>query len=378
MSRICDRDKVIDMKRILICTTILSTVKAFLIPHIRILQDMGYCVDVAGYKDVNELDAIVDNVYDIPYQRSPFSKHNIEASRQLKEIVRKNNYDLIHFHTPIASAFGRWSVRKFRKSGTKVIYTAHGFHFFKGAPFKNWLLYYPAERFLSRYTDMLITINQEDYARAQTFKAKKVEYVPGVGLDIDKFGNASVDRKIMRAELGIPDGTIVLLSVGELNQNKNHETVIRAIAKLKFQNICYVICGDGELKSHLKELSESLGIKNKVKLLGFRTDLSMIYQIVDMFIFPSFREGLSVSLMEAMAAGLPVVCSDIRGNSDLIEDGKGGYLVKPDDAEGFAEAIGKTILECVSMGLSNALIIKHFDFKRVRENMKNLYDNIMP
>ena len=376
MSRICDRDKVIDMKRILICTTILTTVKAFLIPHIRLLQDMGYSVDVAGNKDVNELDEIVDNVYDIPYQRSPFSKQNIKASRQLKEIVRKNNYCLIHFHTPIASAFGRWTVRGFRKSGTKVIYTAHGFHFYKGAPFKNWLLYYPVERFLSRYTDMLITINKEDYVRAQTFKAKKVDYVPGVGLDVEKLVEIMVDRDAKRAELGVSDDAIALLSIGELNENKNHETVIRAIAKLEIPNICYVICGDGELKPHLKELSASLGIENKVSLLGFRTDLSEIYQIVDLFIFPSLREGLSVSLMEAMAAGLPVVCSNIRGNSDLIKDGKGGYLVKPNDVDGFAEAIEKVIFDSNSMGLINTQIIKHFDIVEVTERIKKIYGTV--
>ena len=365
------------MKRILICTTILTTVKAFLIPQIRLLQDMGYCVDVAGYKDVNELDEIVDNVYDIPYQRSPFSKQNIEASRQLKEIVRKNNYDLIHFHTPIASAFGRWTVKEFRKNGTKVIYTAHGFHFFKGASMKNWLIYYPVERILAHFTDLLITINHEDYNRAKTVKAQKVVYIPGVGVDTEKFATSTVDKKEKRQEIGVHEDALVLLSVGELNKNKNHETVIRAVSKLNNPKICYVICGKGDLEGQLRELVASLGMERQVKLLGFRTDVSEIYQVADMFVFPSFREGLSVSLMEAMAAGLPVVCSDIRGNSDLIEDGKGGYLVKSDDVEGFAEAIGKVICESVSMGLLNTQTIKNFDSMTVRESMKKIYYNVI-
>lgn len=362
------------MKRILICTTILTTIKTFLIPHIRVLQEMGYSVDVAGNKDVSELDELVDKVFDIPYQRSPFSTLNLTASRKLREIVSNNKYDIIHFHTPVASAFGRWTIKEFRKTGTKIFYTAHGFHFFKGAPLKNWLVYYPVERFLSHYTDVLITLNKEDYNRANTFKAQKVVYVPGVGLDIEKYGSVSVDRNAKRAELGIPTDAVVILSVGELNENKNHEIGIRAVKMLKNPNIYYIICGEGNLRSYLVSLGESLGIADKVKLLGFRTDVREIYSIADIFIFPSFREGLSVSLMEAMAIGLPVVCSNIRGNIDLIENDKGGYLVDPDSVDGFVKGIGRILTEDnKSMSLINKETVRQFDLTNANKEILKLY-----
>lgn len=369
----------IDIKRILICTTILTTVKAFLIPHIRLLQDIGYCVDVAGYKDVNELDEIVDNVYDIPYQRSPFSIQNFVASCQLKEIVRKNNYDLIHFHTPIASAFGRWTVKEFRKSGTKVIYTAHGFHFFKGAHFLNWLVYYPAERFLSRYTDILITINKEDYARAQTFKAKKVAYVPGVGLCIEKFQNVVVERGVKRAELGISNDAIVLLSVGEINENKNHATVIKALVKLNNPNISYVICGEGLKESYLRNLVRKFCLEKQVKLLGFRKDVAEICRVADIFAFPSHREGLGLAALEAMASGLPIITSNVHGIVDYSVDGETGFNCSPHDVEGFAEAIHKLIVNTElrsKMSSNNKKAVMVFNIASVKKGMEAIYSQL--
>jgi len=367
------------MKRILICSTILTTIKAFLIPHIQLLREMGYIVDVAGQKDVEDLDNLVNAVYDLPFQRNPFSKLNLLASRQLKEIVQRNNYDIIHFHTPVASAFGRCVVRQFRKDGLKVLYTAHGFHFYKGAPLLNWLLYYPVERFLARYTDILITINKEDYKRAQTFKAKKVVYVPGVGVDIAKYKNTSIDRSQKRNALGIPNEAFVVLSVGELNKNKNHEVAIKAIAKLNKPDIYYVICGKGDNDVYLKNLATSLGVADKVKLLGFRNDIAEIYKIADLFIFPSFREGLPVSVMEAMAAGLPVICSNIRGNIDLIESGKGGFTVNPNDAEELARCMLQIINnenKRIEMGCYNVKTVKKFDITNVKNEMYRIYGKI--
>lgn len=367
------------MKRILICSTILTTIKAFLIPHIQLLREMGYIVDVAGQKDVEDLDNLVNAVYDLPFQRNPFSKLNLLASRQLKEIVQRNNYDIIHFHTPVASAFGRCVVRQFRKDGLKVLYTAHGFHFYKGAPLLNWLLYYPVERFLARYTDTLITINQEDYNRARRFKAKKAVYIPGVGLNIGKFSDITIDKRAKCNELGIPQDSIILLSVGELNKNKNHETVIKAIANLKIPNLYYLICGEGDQRPYLERLISVLGLEDKVKIPGFRTDVSELYKIANIFVFPSYREGLSVALMEAMASGLPVVCSKIRGNIDLINEQKGGFLLNPKDVNGFSQALSKLINDdnlCFTMGVNNKKVVNQFGSKHVLKEMSKLYSDL--
>lgn len=363
--------------KLLYLTTTSNTVNAFLIPHMKMLIDEGHKVDVAfniEQEVKHEIKGMGCKVHQLPLQRSPLSKDNFRAYKMLKKIILTEQYDLVHTHTPVASAIVRLACKNLKN--VRVFYTAHGFHFYKGAPLINWLVYYPVEKLLARYTDVLITINKEDYARAKNkFRAKKVEYVPGVGLNTDKFANIKVDKKAKREELGIPEAAVVLLSVGELNKNKNHETVIKAVAQLNIPNIYYVICGEGELRTYLEEMAASLGIVDRIKLLGYRTDVSEIYQVADIFVFPSYREGLSVALMEAMASGLPVVCSDIRGNNNLIKDGKGGYLIAPKDVDGFAEAIGK-ILQMSSaeqLGTENQNTIRNFGIDSVLKSLLDIY-----
>lgn len=366
------------MKRILICATLMTTTKSFLIPQIQLLKNIGYIVDLAGNKDTNDLDELVNNVYDIPFQRTPFSKSNLIASHKLKEIARNNSYDIIYFHTPVASAFGRWGVKEFRKTGTKVFYTVHGFHFYKGAPLKNWLLYFPVELWLSRFTDVLITINMEDYQRAKLLlKPERVEYIPGVGVDTKKYSGAVVNKSLKRKELGLPETAFVVLSAGELNKNKNHETVIKAIAKLNSPNIYYIICGNGILEDYLNKFIRESGLDEHVKLLGYRRDMQDIYKVSDVFAFPSYREGLSVALMEAMAAGLPVVCSKIRGNTDLIKNGKGGIHCSSDNIDEFKDAlIQLSENEAVRKIMSNynRNIMKAYDLENIVDLLRNIFE----
>jgi Glycosyltransferase len=319
--------------KVLYVTTISDTVNAFLIPHIQMLVNQGYQVDVACHVH-QELDERLEkygcNIFNIEFDRSPLKLQNVSVYKKLKKLIIEREYDIVHTHTPIASAITRVACRKMDK--VKVIYTAHGFHFYKGAPLINWLMYYPVERWLSRYTDVLITINMEDYERSKKeMKSHKIEYVPGVGLDISKFRNPGVDRFVKRAELEFWNDAFVILSVGELNKNKNHETVIRAIARLNNPNVYYAICGKGPLENYLKDLSARLKIEHQVKFLGYRKDIHEIYQAADLFVFPSLREGLPVSLMEAIASGLVVVCSKIRGNVDLVVDDSIGRLIEPKD-----------------------------------------------
>lgn len=377
-------------KKALVVTTVASTIDQFCMNDISILQK-EYRVHVAAnfaagnntsrervqeFKSELKSKNIVIN--EMKFNRNPFNKENFSAYKEIKRLIESNCYDIIHCHTPVAAMVVRLAARKARKNGTKVIYTAHGFHFFKGAPIINWLIYYPVERFLARYTDMLITINKEDYERAKkSFKAGRVEYIPGVGIDVDKFSNIEIDKKSKRKELGLPEDAFVVLSVGELNKNKNHETIIRALAKLNNPQIHYVICGQGLLENHLKALIKELGLEKQVHLLGFRKDIAEICKASDLFVFPSFREGLSVALMEAMATGLPVVCSNIRGNSDLIEDGKGGYLVKPNDVEGFSRAIEKchNAEETRKVFSNNNLNrVRKYSFENVMKEIEKIYD----
>ena len=278
------------------------------------------------------------NVLDIPFSRSPIRKDNITAYKILRKTLEGGKYDIVHTHTPIASVITRLLCKDI--PNIRVIYTAHGFHFFNGAPMVNWLIYYPIERHLSKFTDTIITINNEDYNRAKTsFGAKRVEYIPGVGIDVKKFQNLSIDKIQKRKEIGVPEDSFVLLSVGELNKNKNHEVVIKAIEKINNNKIHYVICGEGPLEGHLRELSQKLKLSNNVHLIGFRYDIPEIYKASDLFLFPSLREGLGIAAIEAMASGLPIITSNVHGINDYSINGITGYSVRPLDINGLADSI---------------------------------------
>lgn len=296
----------------------------------------GNTVDIA----TNEMDSKVPEcyrewgcrVYPIECTRSVVCKGNFNAIRELREVVSKNTYDIVHCHTPIAAACVRVACRRLRKNGMKVVYTAHGFHFFKGAPLKNWLFYYPVEKLLSYWTDCLITINREDYQRAKKkFHAKRTEYVPGVGIDLEKFCSGFVDINEKRKSLGISENDIMLLSVGELSERKNHEAVIRALAGIDNAEIKYFVAGQGGLQGHLSALIKEYGMEDNITLLGYRTDISELCQAADLFVFPSKQEGLPVAMMEAIACGTPVICSRIRGNVELIQNEMA--MFDPDDVK---------------------------------------------
>ncbi len=361
--------------KILYITTIGGTMVFF--P--RLIQELisqGHTVDIAANITSSPVrDCYYEwgcKVYPLSCSRSPLDKGNLKAIKQIKKIVEENGYDIVHCHTPIAAACTRLACRGLRKKGVKVFYTAHGFHFYKGAPRKNWMIYYPVEKLCAHFTDVLITINQEDYALGQKkLKAKKVVYVPGVGIDLDKFEKSTVDKAEKRKELGIPEDAKVLLSVGELNENKNHETVIRGISDLP---VHYMIAGIGSKKASLLSLAESLGMSNRIHLLGYRKDVADLYRAADVFVFPSFREGLSVSLMEAMSCGLPCAVSKIRGNMDLIDE-NGGSLFDPYSIDSFREAAQKLLnMDLGPMGSRNKNFIKAFSLKTVIEKMLHLYD----
>jgi len=308
--------------RLLYITTIGATM-GFFKTLIKELLDDGNVVDIA----TNEISYEVPKcyrewgckVYGISCSRSPVDKGNLKAILEIKKIVVDGKYDIIHCHTPIASFCARVACKPLRKDGIRVIYTAHGFHFYSGAPIINWLVYFPIEWICSYWTDVLITINKEDYELSlKHMHAKKLEYIPGVGIDIEKFSNIVVDRKAKRVELGIPEEAYLILSVGELNENKNHEVVIKAIAERNDSSIHYAIAGRGELKSYLENLAKDLGIRPQLHLLGFREDVAELYKIADLFVLPSKREGLNVSLMEARASGIECKTSLIRGNIDIM------------------------------------------------------------
>jgi glycosyltransferase involved in cell wall biosynthesis len=385
-----------NMKKALMIAHVASMIDLFNMDNIKILKSLGFEVDVAcnfekgsvtskervkQFRDELEKDGI--RAYHTPIPRNIFSIKDIAASiRQIQDLVREEHYAIVHCQSPIGGVIARLACKNARKSGAKVIYIAHGFHFYQGAPFLNWLLYYPIERFCAKITDCIITINKEDYslAKRKFYKTKRIEYIPGVGIDLHRIDRIDIDKEEKRKELKIPVQSLVLTSIGEVNNNKNHEVIIRAIAELKHDNIVYLICGQGELIAYLQNLAHQLKVENKVKFLGYREDVIQILKASDLFVFPSIREGLSVSLMEAMACGLPVVCSDIRGNRDLIINGEGGYLVDCHHAEGFSKAIQSLLNHSEirdKMKAHNLAAIKDKDINRVNALMERIYRNVI-
>lgn len=366
--------------KILYVTTIGGTL-GFFKEFISDLVRQGHIVDVACNDKIRAVNKqIVDlgcKVHSISCTRSPMSLKTLKTIRELKKIISDNQYDLVHCHTPIAALCARLACRKFRKSGLKVVYTAHGFHFYSGAPKKNWLTYYPIEKMCSYWTDALITINREDYEFAKRkFKAKKVVYVPGVGIDVERFAGTEVNAYEKRKEIGFDKEGLLLLSVGELNSNKNQETVIRALAEIKNDKIYYAIAGRGDKREKLLELIAQYNLTERVKLIGFREDVAQLYKAVDILIHPSYREGLPVTVMEAMASGLPVICGRIRGNVDLIDD-YGGKFFNPNSIQECKEAIMKIIdSDLISMGKHNAEIAKKYSLKLINEQVLDVYRSL--
>lgn len=321
-------------------------------------------------------------LYNATIYRSLFDiKSNFRAFRNLMHILKKEKIEVIHCNTPIGGVLGRLCGRIAKVP--KIIYTAHGFHFYKGAPLINRTLFKWAEMIMAHFTDAIITINQEDYMAAQKFKLRndgKVYYVPGVGVNTKEYRLESVDKSALRDSLGLDDNDIVLIAMGDLIPRKNYAASIRAIAKVCNPKIHFLICGVGSEIVRLEELANKLNIQNQIHFLGFRTDIKELSQIADIFLFTTYQEGLPRSMMEAMAAGLPCIASRIRGNTDLIEDGKGGFLFEPNDTDGFAQAINKLASDehlRKAMGINNLETIKKFDIANIKKEMKKIYDEVL-
>lgn len=366
------------MKKVLFAATVVkSHIMEFHVPYLKMFRDAGWETSVAARNDYEDPAECVipycDRYYDIPFERSPLKPGNLRAYRELKEIISREHYDVIHCHTPVGALLTRLAARKSRKQGTKVIYTAHGFHFYKGAPMLNWLVYFPAEWLCSFLTDVLITINQEDYALAKKhMHPGKLYYVPGVGVDLKRFsGSREEGRKL----LGISEDEFVLLSVGELSVRKNHRLALEALAKLRDIPFRYVLVGRGEKLEQLKALAEELQIADRVLFTGYRNDVANIFPAADVFFFPSIQEGLPVALMESMCAGIPAIVGKIRGNTDLIEGEKEGLYMDltPDSA---ASAIRRLYEDpALRARLSEAAKekVKKFEASPVQEQMHRIY-----
>lgn len=332
------------MKKVLFVATVTKHINVFHIPYLKWFKEQGYEVHVASKG--NEKIEYCDKHFNLPFERFPLKINNIKTYKELKRIIDNNNYDIIHCHTPVGGVLARLAARKARKKGTKVLYTAHGFHFFKGAPLLNWLIYYPIEKIMAHYTNCLITIVNEDYEFAKKhLKVKDIKHINGIGMNVDRFSKEVTEeqKEKLRKELKINIGDTVFCYVAELNKNKNQIILLNTIQQLKkeIKNIKLLLVGDGPKLSEYKENAKIKGIEDNVIFLGKRKDINEILSITNIYVASSMREGLPINIIEAMYKGLPIVATSNRGHKELIENEKNGFIANT--AEEMAQKIKEII-----------------------------------
>lgn len=375
------------MRKVLLVATVQSHIAQFHTPLIKMLKKKGYIVDVVAKNNLGEKKGLkiegADNIFDVNFSRSPFNKDNFKAYKQLKKIMQQNKYDIVHCNTPMGGVLTRLVKKNNKDISSKIIYTAHGFHFFKGAPLLNWVLYYPVEKYLSKYTDCLITMNKEDYEIAnRKFKAKEIEVTHGVGLNTKKFSiNMSDEEKEKyRNKLGLKKSDFVIIYVAELIKRKNHEMIFNVMKRLsEKQDIKLILVGSGSLENKYKSYIEENGLENTVKMLGYCMDVPQLMKISDIAISTSKQEGLPVNVMEAMYSGLPDIVTNCRGNRDLIKNEENGYVIKLNDEK----ALYNRIIELynnedlrIKMEKVSRQIINNYKVENVIKELEKIYNSI--
>ena len=336
----------------------------------------GWQVDYASANEEPVKDA--DNVYKIDFARSPlsFSKH-IKAYRQLKKLINENHYDAIHTHTPVGSIVTRWAAKKARRHGTKVIYTCHGFHFYDGAPKKNWLIYYRAERQAAKFTDLLITINREDYKRAKKDFECPVEMIDGAGVDTARFAKTTKKEQAeAREKYGLDKDDFVICYLAEFTKNKNQRMLVEAAAPILKENpkLKLLFLGEGPCINEVKELAKSLGVERQCLFPGYiRDEYAALVQSCNLYTSLSIREGLGLGVLEALYCGLPIIVTDNRGHRDIV-DGNKKYLVSATDTA----ALTKKLREAIRYPEEYKLAFpKRYTLSNSLSEMKAIYEEIL-
>ncbi|MBO8132172.1 MAG: glycosyltransferase family 4 protein [Candidatus Marinimicrobia bacterium] len=367
--------------KVLLIASVYTHLAAFHKPFIQLLKNKGYEIHTAASSSegrINEIESLGVKCWDIPFARSPYSLKNYMAYCKLRQLLICNYFSLIHVHTPMAAFSGRYLAKATHQG--PVLYTAHGFHFFKGASKRNWLLYYNAERLASKWTDGLIVMNEEDFEagkRLGFLPGKDLFFVHGVGVDLNKYGEIRSSLTLKKS-LGISSRDLVISCVAEFIPNKNHVFLLKAWSYLaqKYNNIHLVLVGDGKLRHMINKVIDRERLQ-RVFLLGFRNDVPEILAESDIVTLVSKREGLPRCIMEAMASKKPVVATDVRGSRDLVKHGKTGFLVPLDDVSALVKAF-ETLINNTDlrnkMGQAGREVIQDYSIDRVIAEMEEIYD----
>ncbi|SFA76676.1 Glycosyltransferase involved in cell wall bisynthesis [Acetitomaculum ruminis DSM 5522] len=378
------------MKKVLIVTTISGFLSQFERNDVKILEESDCQIHYASnfnnpvYEfDKKEWENKGVILHHIDIEKSPTSFFsNIKATIQIRNIIEKNDIELLHCHNPMGGVCARIA-SILAKRTPYVIYTAHGFHFYNRAPLINWLLFYPVEKFLARFTDQIITINREDYEIAKAFKKKSngnAANIHSVGVDANRFRPHKETGDVVRKELNIPENAFHMINAAELNDNKNQIIVIDALARLNNENVYFSICGKGENKEKLEKYIEKKGLSNNVRLLGYRNDMERVLQSGDCFVFPSKREGLGVAAVEALLCGLPLIVSDNRGTKEYAVHRVNSYVCNVKDVNSFVKAIklfeqNREKLKEMSENCRNSA--RYFKVDEVEKTMKKVYEKAL-
>ena len=377
------------MKKALMLAPMGSVHRRFNQANIAALQSLGLQVELcANFENGNGPEihnqSFVEEceIRGIKTHSIPFARHSLTGSlkclSQLKELLSREQYDLVHTHTETGGLLLKLAHSEKRKS--KFIFTPHGMSFWKGSSLKSQLVYRPLERWICSAMDMNIGMNMEEVENLEQWNKRTAHYVHGVGLNVARMQNPSRSREQMREEFGLAESDKFIASIGELDDNKNHITVIKALATLGRKDFKYVVCGVGPNKDMLLAEAECTGLKENVILAGYRSDIPDVLNAADIFVFPSFHEGMPVSALEAMACSLPVVCSAIRGNVDVVKDGDNGYLFKPSDVDTLSRQIALLMdNEALrqQMGAKNKEIVREFSLEAVTEELKAIYSKAL-
>lgn len=375
--------------KILYTATVLSHICQFHLPHMQHLQERGWEVHVAAHDNLAVKNGLqlkyCDKFIETPFSRSPKSPDNLKAYQQLKKLLAEEHYDVILCNTPMGGIVTRLAAKKTRKQGTKVIYMAHGFHFYKGSSKKAWLVFYPIEKYMAKKCDLMITINKEDYALAQEkfSKRTKVAHIHGVGVDEKRYHPVTSEKQLaMRKAEGLSKDDFVILCTGELNENKNQKTLISAAAQLKdkIPNLKVLLAGNGPKEQELREQIRAEGLEDVVKLLGYRTDLEKVVPAVDLVVSCSKREGMPLNIIEAMLCKKPVVASHNRGHDELVQEGATGVLLAPTDVAGFASAIAslaRDAAQCREMGEAAFARIQPYAIAATRDELYRVLRGVL-
>lgn len=366
-------------KKVLVLATTDNMIWQFLIPHIQDMQKAGNVVECACNKSGFWFDELKEKygftMHEIHSARNPVSPKNIKAYKELKQLVKQNGYNLIYCQQPVGGLFGRLLAKKFK---IPCIYTAHGFHFFKGAPLKNNLIFKPVEKYLAKYTDILITINEEDYQAAKKMKAKKVFKIHGIGFDENKYEPLTQTKEEIKKEFNV-ENKFVVVTVAECIPRKNYDTMLNTIQKFKGENLHWFIVGTGKQKDEIQKRIQHMQMESQITMLGYRKDINKILTMADCFFLASLQEGLTLAIIEAMRFGLPVITSNVRGNRDLIEHEKGGFVCSAKDDVSFAKAL-QTLMQnsnlCAEFGAYNIQQSKKYMLENINKELNEIYKEI--